>query len=145
MIKILIFGLMLIASESAYSEGKEYTIKKCKNVTVTDVEGCDKCKVVGKISFKISKSQDSVMTNIVLDTGKKISEVKENCKIFDEETFECKTTNEIDGTKMNLTFRMMLSNEKWINTFDMTGPSFYFSENISNCGEEIKSDFNFFK
>ena len=142
---ILIVGLILIASGNVYSGEKEYTIKRCKDVT--DVARCDKCKVIGKISFKISKSQDSVMKTTVLDTGEKFSVVEENCKIFDDETFECKTTidGEISGTKMKTTFRMMLSNRKWIDTFYVSSPGFYAPEQLSRCGEEIKSDFNLFK
>ena len=151
--KIMIVGLMLVVSETAYSNGKEYSYSNCNKVTggfsgfVNEISTCEQCKLLNKtISFKISKTQDSVMTIVTDKDGHKTSSVIKNCKVFDEETFECKTTfNEIDGTKMNLTFRMMLSNEKWIDTLDMTGPSFYASENISNCGEEIKSDFNLFK
>ena len=137
----LLLLLMFVVSGTVYSGEKEYTFKSCKGVT--DINSCDKCKVVGKISFKISKYQDSVLKNMtVLDTGQKGSVVEENCKIFDDETFECKKKidGNLSGMKTETTFRLMLSNGKWIDTFNVNTPSdtsLYSPEHLSSCGEEI--------
>ena len=124
--KILIVGLMLIASGSVYSSGKEYTLKTCMNDMITP--DCSKCgEVKGKISFKVSKSLNSVMKDIVRYDGFEESKVVDNCKIFDDETFECKKTdNKVEIIDI-------LSNGKWSWTV-------YINDNLfaMTCGEEIK-------
>lgn len=124
--KILRVGLMLIASGSAYSDGKEYTLKTCMNDMITP--DCSKCgEVKGKISFKVSKSLNSVMKDIVRYDGSQTSTVVDNCKIFDDETFECKKTNN------NSEIIDILSNGKW-------SWSMYINDNLfaMTCGEEIR-------
>ena len=85
--KILIVGLMLIASGSAYSNGKEYTHETCKSEH--EANSCDNCKVIGKVSFKVSKSLGSVMKTVTFSDGRNKSSIINNCKIFDDETFQC--------------------------------------------------------
>lgn len=136
-------GLMMIISGAAYSGAKEYTIRICKNVT--NHSNCnDTCKVVGKINFKISKSQDSVMKNMIFDTGQIESMVEGNCKIFDEETFECKDSSDgdISGIKIKLRTRLMLSNGKWIMKDYLDNQAYHGVPSNTNitglsCGEEI--------
>ena len=65
-IKILIVGLMLIASGNVYSGEKEYTVQDCDE----GITNCDKCKDNGsKISFKASKSLSSVMQTVIKKDG----------------------------------------------------------------------------
>lgn len=128
--KILIIGLMLIALVTACSDGeKEYTLKTCKNeLAAITVNRCDdKCEVMGKVSFKVSKSLASVMEVYKLNDGKISPIVRDNCKIFDEDTFSC------DNDLYNQT--ISLSDGKYIFTDTST----------FLCGTEIKSIFNPFK
>ena len=133
---------MLIASESAYSEGKEYTHKICdKGIT-----NCDECKIskiskLSKISFKVSKSLGSVMQTLIKNDGTiDRSNTIDNCKIFDEDTFECETIYETGGTGSSI--RAVLSNGKWER---MTRYNRYGEINHYSCGTEIRSIFNPFK
>jgi hypothetical protein len=89
MIKILIVGLMLVVSGTAYSGENEYKLKDCKNEL--DANRCDdKCEILGKVSFKTSKSLNSVMVNYTISNPyETASEARENCKIFDDNTFSC--------------------------------------------------------
>jgi hypothetical protein len=76
--KIMIIGLMLVVSGTAYSNGKEYSYSNCNKVTggfsgfVNEISTCEQCKLLNKtISFKISKTQDSVMTIVTDKDGHK--------------------------------------------------------------------------
>ena len=135
--KLLMIGLMMIISGTAYSGAKEYTIRICKNVT--NHSNCnDTCKVVGKINFKISKPQYSVMKNMIFDTGQIESVVEGNCKIFDDD-FECKSVSSSSSPlgEMTITNRYVVSNGKWIQT--STGDlGLSHITTLATCGEEIK-------
>jgi hypothetical protein len=133
---------MLVASGTAYSGEKEYTYKRC-----------DKGKEDGvKISFKVSKSLGSVMKTIIRKDGKSSSTI-DNCKIFDEDTFECETTTKAfvsrDYAAAGSSERLILSNGEWeqTNTIGMVriGSKVIEETNYSYCGKEIKSIFNLFK
>jgi hypothetical protein len=132
MIKILIFGLILIASESAYSGGKEYTYKICDE----GKNNCNECEDKGdKISFKVSKSLASVMRTVIKKDGTKRSSTMDNCKIFDEDTFDCETEKE----RILLSHHLILSNGEWHYRSSLG------EHNSHSCGTEIKSVFNLFK
>ena len=134
--KLLIVGLMLVASGSVYSSGKEYTLKYCDDVK--DINRCDKCVINGKISFRINKSQDAVMEDLVFDDGRKHSTLIDNCKIFDDD-FECKSVSSSSSPlgEMTITNRYVVSNGKWIQT--STGDlGLSHITTLATCGEEIK-------
>ena len=140
MIKILIVGLMLIDSGNVYSSEKEYTIKSCISLG-REKDDCQLCEEVGKVSFKVSKSLSSVMeTKTIFHNGKIISNVIDNCKIFDDDTFECKTISEWEVKNSHLKEILILSNGKWESYQTIHGKKF-----SKRCGTEIKSDFNLFK
>ncbi len=135
--KLLLVGLMLIASGNAYSGGKEYSYKNCGD----ELKDCDKCKQVGKVTFKVSKSLSSVMeTKSIFHNGKINSDVIDNCKIFDDDTFECKTISEWEVKNSHLNEILILSNGNWESYYTIHGKIF-----SKKCGTEIKSDFNLFK
>ena len=133
--KILIVGLMLVASGSAYSGEKEYTLKDCKNEL--DANRCDdKCEILGKVSFKTSKSLNSVMENYTISNPyETASEAIENCKIFDENTFSCKNEHKLTINVETLSNGKYFSKSSWKHS---DSESFW-------CGTEIKSIFNLFK
>ena len=128
MIKILIVGLMLISLVTACSDAeKEYTLKTCKNEL--DANRCnDKCEVTGKVSFKVSKSLTSVMEVYKLNDTTISPIVRDNCKIFDEDSFSC-------------------DNDLFNQTISLSDGKYIFTHNSSTflCGTEIKSIFNPFK
>ncbi|MBV5301134.1 MAG: hypothetical protein J0649_05040 [Methylococcales bacterium] len=159
--KIMIVGLMLVVSETAYSNGKEYSYSNCNKVTggfsgfVNEISTCEQCKLLNKtISFKISKTQDSVMTIVTDKDGHKTSSVIKNCKVFDEETFECETVKEETRNKTLIKYgienKFILENGQWSSYYTDKGTDFN-NESIilystdSSCGKEIKSISNFFK
>ena len=130
--KILIVCLILIASASAYYSEKEYTRKKCDE----GKNNCNECEDTGdKISFKVSKSLHSVMITVIKKDGTKRSSTIDNCKIFDEDTFECETENEL----ILLFEHLILSNGEWHSRTSFE------KHNIHYCGTEIKSIYNLFK
>ena len=144
--KLLIVGLMLVASGTAYSGEKEYTYKRCdKGKEYVAKDGA-------KISFKVSKSLGSVMKTIIRKDGKSSSTI-DNCKIFDEDTFECETTTKAfvsrNYASAGSSERFILSNGEWeaTNNIGMArhGNEMYEGINYSYCGKEIKSIFNLFK
>ena len=102
---------MLIALVTACSEGeKEYIYKECNTYDQTD--SCDDtCWKTGIISFKTSESLDSVMKTVISNYKKESSTI-DNCKIFDDETFECKT---LDMTYRDniYSYKIILSNGKF--------------------------------
>lgn len=143
--KIIIVVLILIASGTVYSGEKEYTYKSCHEGKTN----CNECKIEeGKISYKVSKSLRSVMKTYIKKDGTiDWSGTIDNCKIFDEDTFECETIFETGGTGSSI--REVLSNGKWE---WMTRYGAHMSEgkmvkeSVSyTCGTEIKNIFNFFK
>ena len=150
MIKLLIVGLILVISGTAYSGEKEYTYKSCYG----GKNNCNECEDDGtKISFKVSKSLGSVMQTISLKDGSKHSSTIDNCKIFDEDTFECETISKAffyrDIADEGSSSRFILSNGGWENTI-RKGRIRFGSEvikptNSYHCGKEIKSIFNLFK
>ena len=148
---ILIVGLILIASGNVYSGEKEYTSKTC--VGKNNCNECNETKV-SKVSFKVSKSLGSVMRTEIKRDGTKSSSTIDNCKIFDEDNFECKTTVEAfvvrdDYANEGTSYRFILSNGEWeeTNWFGRVRIGSKVGEEINyfSCGKEIKSFFNFFK
>ena len=128
--KIVAVGLFLIASASAYSGGKEYTFKICDK----GKDKCDECKdIEKKVTFKVSKSLGSVMRTVLKKDGTSKSSTIDNCKIFDDETFECETYFAYSD------FHFILSNGKWEQTSRHKIYDTYY------CGTEIKSLLNLFK
>ena len=126
-------GLMLIVSGAAHSGGKEYTLKNCANPK--DNPNCSECgEVKGKASFKVNKSISSVMKDIVrYDNGKEVSSVIDNCKIFDNETFECVKIEKISPI-IEMEAIDVLSNGKWSMTFRNRIDGYVL---MKVCGEEI--------
>jgi hypothetical protein len=148
--KILIVGLILITSGNVYSGEKEYTVKYCDE----GKNNCNECKGTGMtVSFKVSKSIGSVMQTVIKKDGTSKSSVIDNCKIFDEDAFECETINDAyfhqDTASTGTSDRIIFSNGKWekiirIGTFRNDREVFR-EINTYSCGTEIKSVFNFFK
>lgn len=149
--KLLIVGLMLIASGSVYSSGKEYTHETCKSEQ--EANSCDKCKVIGKVSFKVSKSLGSVMKTVTFSDGRNKSSTINNCKIFDDETFECDASKEAILTQETSYFGksdlFILANGKWTNIVKMEegtiGKEKYEAMYSYRCGTEIKNIYNLLK
>jgi hypothetical protein len=150
-LKILAVFLLLIASGIAYSGGKEYTYKNCDK----GKNNCDESKDSGKkISFKVSKSLGSVMRTFTRNDGYSKSYTIDNCKVFDDETFECKSITEpVFGDGWFVGGRSdiwILSNGKWEHTIEKEGndvPGRDISKGTYSCecGTEIKSLLNLFK
>jgi hypothetical protein len=147
---LLIVGLMLGASGNVYSGEKEYTYKSCAE----GKNNCNECKESeNKVSFKVSKSLGSVMKTLIRKDGTKKSRTLDNCKIFDEDTFECETISKAfvsrDYATGGSSSRFILSNGGWEET-NRNGMYRIESKvteetNFYKCGKEIKSIFNFFK
>ena len=78
-----------------------------------------------KISFKASKQLKSVMETMTEPSGSTHSSVIENCKIFDENNFQCTTETEAiytkDFTELGILDKLLISNGKWEHTFIMRG------------------------
>lgn len=150
-IKILIVGLMLIASGNVYSGSKEYTLKHCDE----GIKNCDECKGDGsKVSFKVSKSLGSVMQTVIQKDGTSGSSTIDNCKIFDEDTFECELISEPylykDRSSDGMSSRKILSNGKfesihWEGEKMMDGKWYKETSTYNYCATEIKSIYNLFK
>ena len=143
---LLIVGLMLVASGNVYSGEKEYTYLDC------DEGKEDGAKDGVKVSFKVSKPLGSVMKTIIRKDGKSSSTI-DNCKIFDEDTFECETIDKgyvsRDYVNGGSSERLILSNGEWKQT-NTKGRSRLRSNvwgetTYSHCGTEIKGIFNLFK
>ncbi len=144
----------MITIKPSYSGEKQYTYRECVSTTNRSTElNCNQCKEESgvKVSFKVSKQIKSVMVLQKFNEGSH-SYVQDNCKIFDENNFEC--TDELEpissssvvvyGMKTTLT----VSNGIWERKMENYG--FVFDGKIEkeyfrhNCGYEIKSLFNFF-
>ena len=148
---LLIVGLLLVASGTAYSGDKEYSSKSCYE----GKNNCNECKEtkVSKVSFKVSKSLGSVMKTEIKKDGTKKSSTIDNCKIFDEDTFECETISKafvsIDYANGGASSRFILSNGEWEETnwygIVRFGSKVDEETNYFSCGKEIKSVFNLFK
>ncbi len=159
--KLLIIGLMFVSSSNTYSSTKEYSYYNCNKVMsgysgyVYEISTCEQCQLLNKtISFKISKSQDSIMKTITDKDGHKTSSIINNCKIFDEETFECETVKEETRNKTLIKYgiedKFILANGRWSSYYWDKGTDFNHESIIlvsthSSCGIEIKSSSNFFK
>jgi hypothetical protein len=152
--KYLAILLLAIAARQAYAGDKEYTVRSC---TSEELYNCDKCEEKSNltVSFKVSKQLKSVMKINKRNDGKSSSTVIENCKIFDENNFECKEETEAVifndaeadfGRDQTLT----TSNGKWELTKNEWGRKSsmrlkVLPKNSYSCGYEIKNVFNFFK
>ena len=146
--------LLAIVATQAVADEKEYTIKICEQA-VAKMKDCSQCmKTINtKTIFKVSNELKSVMRTNVMADGSTNTYVIENCKIFDENNFQCKTVTaysyskaKIDlGTETTLT----VANGKWENIGIDYGAidtgNVRDSKITYNCGEEILSSFNFFK
>ncbi len=149
---------MLVTSGTANSGEKEYSYNNCNKLRPIDIyqiATCEKCDLLNKtISFKISKSQDSIMKTITDKDGHKTSSTIRNCKIFDEETFECETIKEETRHKTLIKYgiedKFILANGRWSSYYIDKGTDFNYESIIlssirSSCGKELKSISNFFK
>lgn len=159
---ILIISLFLIIAGNAIAGEKEYLYKTCKSLS--DAQDCEKCEVEedAKISFKVSKSLGSVMAT-VKDKDESASFVINNCKIFDDETFECETKNEGAvhsevGSSEGTDILDRLSNGKYIRIYHRDSTIFFYPQYLDKgegsvspggdfykCAIEIKSILNWLK
>ncbi|MGZ8945969.1 MAG: hypothetical protein ACXW1W_11160 [Methylococcaceae bacterium] len=157
---ILIISLFLTIAGNAIAGEKEYLLKICKSLG--DAQDCEQCEVQGKISFKVSKSLSSVMAT-VKDKDESASFVINNCKIFDDETFECETKNEGAvhsevGASEGLDILDRLSNGKYIRIYHLNSTIFFYPQYLDKgedsispgggfykCATEIKGLLNWFK
>ena len=153
--KLLIVALMLVASGSAYSGGKEYSVYNCEKQG--DAETCDGCELITglkSVSFKVSKSLGSIMSTYTLNDNRIKSRTINNCKVFDDESVDCETIDKsvfIDKNSIYVKrlYKFILANGKWSSIQEMD-PDFFNGKKIdhptlSSCGTEIKSILNFFK
>jgi hypothetical protein len=159
--------LLAIAATQAIAGEKEYTVSRCEVKAKTfGIYDCNKCneEIGAKITFKASKELNSVMQIYTSKDGTNKSSVIENCKIFDENNFQCLTKKEATYLKnffdLGMIDKLVVSNGKWESTF-LTGGYYagkYGSDlkkgekitkegefDIFVCGYEIKNVFNFFK
>ena len=148
MIKILIVGLMLVASGSVYSSGKEYSSYDCnKKGNSKTCEGCELQKDI-TVNFKVSTSLDTVMRTVTFKDGRKGSITIKDCKIFDDDTIACETKEQQkieDGSLLvgEKTKEFIVANGIW-SSFYLAYPMFLNDKPISElvttkyCGIELK-------
>jgi hypothetical protein len=160
--------LLAITATQAIAGDKEYTVKACEVLVgpYFRTNDCNNCKEIegAKKSFKVSQQLNSVMQISTKSDGSTHSSVIENCKIFDENNFQCLTKKEATYLKnffdLGMIDKLVVSNGKWESTF-LTGGYYagkYGSDlkkgekitkegefDIFVCGYEIKNVFNFFK
>jgi hypothetical protein len=158
--------LLAITATQAIAGDKEYTVKACEVLVgpYFRTNDCNNCKEIegAKKSFKVSQQLNSVMQISTKSDGSTHSSVIENCKIFDENNFKCKTETEgyfIKGisSSLGILSELVVSNGKWEDTNIMRGnidetKKLKKGEKVTpdksqsyNCGYEIKNVFNFFK
>ena len=158
--------LLAIAATQAFAGEKEYTFRHCESLDgwyANRINDCSKCKEVDgeKISFKASKQLNSVMEISTRADGISKSSVIENCKIFDENNFQCTTETEAIYSKDFFDYgkldELVVSNGKWENAYIQKGridktKKLQKGEKVIpdkfqsyDCGYEIKNVFNFFK
>jgi hypothetical protein len=150
--------LLAIAATQAFAGEKEYTIRRCAEHTAT-LESCDKCKEYenAKVSFKVSKDLKSIMKIYTKPDKTTYESVIDDCKIFDENTFECKTEtaaeyryglNNVYNYDYKTKDTTTLLNGKWEHVFSTKGLMIYNSKLtesfFTECGYEIKNGFDFF-
>ncbi|MEI6146665.1 MAG: hypothetical protein WCP66_09630 [Methylococcales bacterium] len=137
--KLLLVALLLVASGTAYSGGKEYTYRHCEGF-IFDADDCTKCEEVNVVQIKVNKQIKSVM--LVYKNKKITPEVFNGCQIFDEDTFKCEeeTSDEISAThkEASLANGVFMSREG-------TYYAFRKEDEHYNCAIEKKSILNFFK
>jgi hypothetical protein len=165
--KYLAILLLAITATQAYAGEKEYTVRHCEFLIgwyADRINDCNNCKEMEghKLSFKVSKQLNSVMKISTKSDGSTHSSVIENCKIFDENNFKCKTETEgyfIKGisSSLGILSELVVSNGKWEDTNIMRGnidetKKLKKGEKVTpdksqsySCGYEIKNVFNFFK
>jgi hypothetical protein len=160
---------LAIAATQTFAGEKEYTFRGCDYIDgwYADVKrDCNDCKVVegAKKAFKVSKELNSVMQININADGTSKSSVIENCKIFDENNFQCLTEQEATYLKdffdLGMIDKLVVSNGKWESTFILKGMhNGKYGKNLKkgehvtpegksqsySCGYEIKNSFNFFK
>ena len=162
--------LLTIAVTEAYAGEKEYTVRYCESIIgwyADEVRDCNKCKEIDghKISFKVSKQLKSVMLTGNKYNGEVGTSIEDNCKIFDENSFQCLTERkEIylkDYIDLGMIKTLVVSNGKWERTTIEKGSVIGIEEKtkklkkgekvspdkyqVYSCGYEIKNVFNFFK
>ncbi len=136
MFRILILMLLLLVSNQVLAGEKEYLWKICKDYEST--LSCEKCRVMGKMSFRVSKSIASVMMSVVNNDGSGGSLTLGKCKIFDEETFECE--NSISNEGWSYKKRGVLSKGKFVETIENHFSSVNLKDSYAyGCGTEIKN------
>ena len=137
--------LLAIAATQAYASDKEYTSRICSDEDVNKylLGTCKICKedIEEKISFKVNKSIKSVMHIFIAPDGTSSANVIDNCKIFDENNFQC-TTNEqgydIKKNKYTTNTVLTVTNGSW----EQTSTIYKLGINdlvYIGCGLEIKN------
>ena len=160
--------LLAITATQAIAGDKEYTVKACEVLVgpYFRTNDCNNCKEIegAKKSFKVSQQLNSVMQISTKSDGSTHSSVIENCKIFDENNFQCLTEQEATYLKdffdLGMIDKLVVSNGKWESTFILKGMhNGKYGKNLKkgehvtpegksqsySCGYEIKNSFNFFK
>jgi hypothetical protein len=158
--------LLAITATQAVAGEKEYTVRRCEFLIgwyADRINDCNKCKEVDgqKLSFKVSKQLNSVMKISTKSDGTSGTSIQENCKIFDENNFQCTTETEAiylkDFFDLGMLNELVVSNGKWEHTIIDRGhidktKKLKKGEKVTpdksqsyNCGYEIKNVFNFFK
>jgi hypothetical protein len=137
--------LLAITATQAYAGEKEYSYKKCSNLE--DIYSCEKCTELDgdKISFKVNKEINSVMKIHTKKDGSIHTNVFENCKIFDDNNFECKTelTEKEIITRSFSDKELTVTNGKWQNSTETHINQYKIDHFYYNCGTEIKNVLTF--
>ena len=118
--------LLAIAATQAYAGDKEYTSRFCvyEDVNKYVLGTCKICKedIGEKISFKVNKSIKSVMHIFIAPDGTSSANVIDNCKIFDENNFQCITNEQgydIKKNKYTTNTVLTVTNGSWEQTHTM--------------------------
>ena len=113
----------ILCSSVVIAGGKIYDFRECKNYD--SATSCSKCKIEGKMTFKLDNESKSIIVNFIIDSDKTSHNIVfSNCKIFDNDTLECYR----DGPHDKFT----LNNGVFISSHEY--PEF----KTYDCGKEIK-------
>ena len=107
--RIFICTFMLFTS---ISYAKRLDIYECANLM--DAESCSACKKMPSFAFtgwefKINEKTGNVLRTIYYKDQKPKNDIFSNCKIFDENNWECNTTVTVptNGMILNTDFKML--------------------------------------
>jgi hypothetical protein len=136
-VRIFIFTFMLFTN---LGYAKRLDIYECANLM--DAESCSRCKKVPSFmytswEFKINEKTGNVLRTVFYKDQRPQNDIFSNCKIFDENNWECNHTDTvpINGMVLNTDFKM-LNGIFSTGTYSPYSPRFSKSEPSMNlCGK----------